>query len=213
MQSVFLDPGKCVGCRHCEVACVLEHSRHTDILSYALGTKDSQPRLQVKTGVDFIPFPNRCRHCQPAPCEQACPSGAIFRDQQTGAVLLDARKCISCWMCVMLCPFSSMAIMELADGEGRQKALKCDACVDRLKRHEQPACVQACKTGALQSGEAEDLVHRGQQSAAVDKTLAALGLDAGSLPENLRLFRAVQSSMAELGPMPACRDFLNGPGM
>lgn len=210
MQSVFLNPGKCVGCRHCEVACALEHSRHTDILSYALGKKDAKPRLTVKTGVDFIHFPNRCRHCLPAPCEQACPSGAIFRDQETKAVLLDARKCISCFMCVMLCPFSSMAIMELEGVEGKQKAVKCDACVDRLKRHEQPACVQACKTGALQFGEAEDMVQIGQQNAAVDRTLVALGLDAGSLPENLRLFRAVQRSMAEQGPMPAGRDFLHG---
>jgi carbon-monoxide dehydrogenase iron sulfur subunit len=212
MRSVFLNPDKCVGCRHCELACVLEHSSHTDIISYALGKSEAKPRLKVKTGVDFIPFPNRCRHCQPAPCEQACPSGAIFRDQETNAVLLDARKCISCFMCVMLCPFSSIAIMESEDGEGRQKALKCDACVDRLKRHEQPACVQACKTGALQSGEAEELVEMGQQSAAVDMTLAAQGLDAETLPENLRMFRTVQRSIAELGPMPAGRDFLHGDG-
>lgn len=213
MQSVFLYPDRCVGCRHCEVACVLEHSIYTDIISYALGKRDTRPRLKVKTGVDFIPFPNRCRHCQPAPCEQACPSGAIFRDQETKAVLLDARKCISCFMCVMLCPFSSMTIMELEDRDGGRKVLKCDACVDRLKRHDQPACVQACKTQALQFGEVEDLVETGQQSAAVDRTLAAQGLDAGTLPENLRQFRTVQRSIAELGPMPAGRDFLHGRGL
>ena len=207
MQTVFVHPGKCVGCRHCEVACLLEHSRHSDILSYALGEKDSQPRLKVQTGVDFIPFPNRCRHCRPAPCEQACPSGAIYRDQDTDAVLLDPKRCISCWMCVMLCPFCSMAIDEGETTKGKQKALKCDACVNRLREHEQPACVLACKTGALEFGEAEDLVALGQQASAVERTLIAQGLDAGALPENLRLFRMVQESVAAYGPMPASKDF------
>ena len=207
MQTVFIHPGKCVGCRHCEVACVLEHSRHSDILSYALGEKDSQPRLKVQTGVDFIPFPNRCRHCQPAPCEQACPSGAIYRDQESGAVLLDPKRCISCWMCIMLCPFCSMATEEREGAGGKQSALKCDACVDRLRKPAPPACVQACKTGALQYGETEDFVVRGQQASAVERTLIAQGLDAGALPENLRLFRMVQKSVAEHGPMPASSNF------
>ncbi len=208
MQTVFVHPGKCVGCRHCEVACVLEHSRHSDILFYALGEKDSQPRLKVQTGVDFIPFPNRCRHCRPAPCEQACPSGAIYRDQDTDAVLLDPKRCISCWMCVMLCPFCSMAIEESAKTKGQQRALKCDACLNRLQEHEKPACVLACKTGALEFGEAEDLMALAQKSVAVDRTLAAQGLELETMPENLRLFRQVQKTVAQLGPMPASKGFL-----
>ena len=206
MQTVFIHPEKCVGCRHCEVACALEHSRHQDVLSYVMGEKDSHPRLRVKTGVDFIPFPNRCRHCFPAPCEQACPSGAIFRDQKTGAVLLDTNRCISCWMCVMLCPFCSMVIGDTAKASGKQSALKCDACVNRLQKNEQPACVLACKTGALEFGEAEDLVAKGQQSAAVDRTLIAQGLESETVPPNIRLFREMQKSLARLGPMPASRD-------
>ncbi|MBS3779253.1 MAG: hypothetical protein KGY41_02540 [Desulfovermiculus sp.] len=208
MQTVLIHPGKCVGCRHCEVACVLEHSRHYEIISYALGEKDSQPRLKVQTGVDFIPFPNRCRHCRPAPCEQACPSGAIYRNEDTGAILLDPKRCISCWMCVMLCPFCSMMIKKQEARSGKESAFKCDACADRLREFQPPACVLACKTGALEFGYTDDLLASGQQAAAVDRTLIAQGMEAETLPENLRFFRAVQKSLAELGPMPASRDFL-----
>ena len=207
MHTVFIHPGRCVGCRHCQVACALEHSRHSDILAYVSGERDSRPRLKVTSGVDLIPLPNRCRHCNPAPCEQACPSGAIFRQEDTGAVLLDSARCISCWMCVMLCPFCSMATEEREGPDRKQNALKCDACVDRLRKHAPPACVQACKTGALQFGEAEDLIAREQQALAADATLIAQGLDAGALPENLRLFRKVQKSVAEHGPMPASSDY------
>ena len=34
-------------------------------------------------------FPNKCRHCDPAPCMRACMPRAITRDAVTGAVLVD----------------------------------------------------------------------------------------------------------------------------
>ena len=203
MHTVFLQPDTCVGCRHCEVACGLEHSKYPDVLSYVLGEKDSQPRLRVETGVDFMPYPNRCRHCHPAPCEQACPSGAVYRDRETGAVLVDSHRCIACWMCVMVCPFSSMGMQVHRPQSGRLSALKCDACVRRLREDKTPACVRACKTQALQFGKAEQLLDQRHKQAAVDMTMAAQGLDKESLPENLRLFQGIRKSLAALGPMPS----------
>jgi carbon-monoxide dehydrogenase iron sulfur subunit len=32
-------------------------------------------------------------------------TGAMSRDEKTGAVLHDQEKCVGCWMCVMVCPF------------------------------------------------------------------------------------------------------------
>lgn len=207
METVYINPEKCVGCRHCEVACALEHSGHRDIFSYSLGTKDSLPRIRVCTGVDYMPFPNRCRHCDPAPCLQVCPSGAIYRDRETSAVLVQADRCISCWMCIMICPFSSMEFGDLETPTGKQSAYKCDACLERLKQKQEPACVRACKTGALEFKDAGELIAEHKKARSLDFTLAVQGMQRGSMPENINLFRQIQSSLAELGPAPSSADY------
>ena len=43
----------------------------------------------------------------------------------------------------MACPFGAPSF----DGEG--KMVKCDGCVERLRRGMVPACVRVCPTGAL----------------------------------------------------------------
>lgn len=207
MQTVFINIDKCVGCRHCEVACVLAHSSHNDILSYALGDKDAFPRLKVKTGVDFSPLPNRCRHCNPAPCMEVCPSGAIYRDQDTDAVLVSQDRCISCWMCVMLCPFSCMDFENLEKRSNKQKAMKCDTCMERLRQGQDPACVTACKTAALKFGDIADLSDEKNQDKAIDFTLKMRGKENGTKPANLKLFKQIQQKIAEIGPMPASSDY------
>lgn len=207
MQTVLVNIDRCVGCRHCEIACLLEHSGHKDILSYTLEDKDSQPRIRVKTGLDYIPFPNRCRHCHPAPCMQVCPSGAIYREDSTGAVLVDTNKCISCWMCVMICPFSSMDSFEYPKNSKKETALKCDACLERLKQEKAPACVVACKTKALEFGDTAELISEHKQTKSLDIHLAIQGLGKASIPENIQIFKNIKKKLAELGPMPATIDF------
>ena len=41
-------------------------------------------------------------------------------------------------------------------------AVKCDGCVDRVSRGDQPACVDVCKVDALVFGELNDLVAEGR---------------------------------------------------
>jgi carbon-monoxide dehydrogenase iron sulfur subunit len=108
-------------------------------------------------------FPNRCRHCNPAPCEQVCPTGAISRDAGRDLVLLEWERCIACAMCAMVCPFDAVSFAEQADGlPARVAALKCDGCVGRLEAGREPACVEACKTGALVYGELNELIAAGR---------------------------------------------------
>jgi len=54
-------------------------------------------------------------------------------------------------MCVMACPFGVITVS--SDGRG---VLKCDMCIDRLERGEEPACVNACPTGALKFMDEEE---------------------------------------------------------
>jgi carbon-monoxide dehydrogenase iron sulfur subunit len=66
-------------------------------------------------------------------------------------------------MCAMVCPFDALTFHPMAVGTGaRTVAVKCDGCVERVRRGESPACVEACKVGALVFGELNDLVAQGR---------------------------------------------------
>jgi anaerobic carbon-monoxide dehydrogenase iron sulfur subunit len=144
-MEIFVRQDRCMGCHSCELACAVAHSSHKTLYG-ALGEK---PRPKNRVYVEWVApeekVPIVCRHCEEAPCLQACISGAITRNA-AGEVLTAEEKCIGCWTCVMLCPFGVI---------GRHlethTAYRCDRCQDRSE----PACVQACPTRALRYGTAE----------------------------------------------------------
>lgn len=138
-EKIYCDIRKCLGCRSCEIACALEHSKSKNIFT-ALREKPF-PKKRVKAenvGKQIISL--HCQHCEDAPCVVACMSGALTKDKKTGATLHDKEKCVGCWMCVMTCPFGAI----VQDVENHI-AVKCDLCPDR----DDYACVVACPTGAL----------------------------------------------------------------
>ena len=136
MKSVFINPERCIGCRQCEFACAVAHSVSKDPAT-AL-TEDPLPRsrIHVSPGLSMnSSFPTRCRHCNPAPCEQVCPTGAIARDEALDVVALDIHKCIACAMCAMVCPFDAVTFHTQANGmPPRVVATKCDGCADRVRQ-------------------------------------------------------------------------------
>ena len=91
-----------------------------------------QPRIRVGLGIDFMKFPNRCRHCDPAPCQQVCPTGAIYKDELLGSVIVNEARCISCGMCAMVCPFNAIAFYRTPVSE-KAVSYKCDDCIERRK--------------------------------------------------------------------------------
>jgi carbon-monoxide dehydrogenase iron sulfur subunit len=68
-------------------------------------------------------------------------TGAMHRDDETGAVLCDEEKCVGCWMCIMVCPFGAIQ----RNIVGRRAASKCDLCYG----NEIPVCVAHCPNEAL----------------------------------------------------------------
>jgi len=165
MKTVFINPERCIGCLQCEFACAVEHSESKDETIAFLETPVPRKRVHVQAGpVPTFAFPNRCRHCDPAPCLQVCPTGAIYRDDEHGLVLVDADKCIGCAMCAVVCPFDVLTFHPLAGGLTPQVAVavKCDGCVERLGRGDLPACVEVCKVDALVFGELNDLLAAGR---------------------------------------------------
>ena len=180
MKTVFVNPERCIGCLQCEFACAVEHSSSRDPV-LALGERPP-PRTRVHVEPGLGPntsFPVKCRHCDPAPCEQVCPTGAIARDPGRDLVLIEAERCIACGMCAMVCPFDALTFDPVADADsGRPVAHKCDGCSDRLERGEPPACVEVCKAGALVFGEINEVVGAARRAEAV----AVLGALEGPTP-------------------------------
>lgn len=138
-KEIFVNVSRCTGCKTCEIACAVEHSKSKDLYGALSESPTPKARLQVEGSSSGLSVVVLCRHCEDAPCMHACITGAIYRDDRS-AVITDTDKCIGCWTCVMVCPFGVI---------GRhlqtQKAYRCDRCPDR----EVPACVESCPTKAL----------------------------------------------------------------
>lgn len=143
---------KCLGCRNCQIACALSHSG-ADSLTDAISL-DSLPHYILKIeSKEGISIPNLCRHCADAPCIAECKFDALYREGTGEPVLVKLELCKGCKKCVKVCPYGVLKMV----GEGKErKVVKCDFCIDRLSKGEQPACVAACPTMALKFVKAKD---------------------------------------------------------
>ena len=202
MRTVFVNPERCIGCRQCEFACAVEHSQSKDPVGAIFERPAPHTRIHVEAGLTpNSAFPNRCRHCQPAPCLQVCPTTAIHRDPLEGVVLVDGGKCIACAMCAIVCPFDAVTFHEQGNGMPiKLAALKCDGCVERVMAGKIPACAEACKTGALVYGELNELIAAGRASegSALLATAAHSGALSTRPPENISGWRAWGEAAVEL---------------
>jgi carbon-monoxide dehydrogenase iron sulfur subunit len=176
LLTVVVDPQRCIGCGQCELACAVQHSMSRDPVLALSEEPRPRSRIHVKAGPKpNTSYPNKCRHCDPAPCSLVCPSGAISRDNTKDTVLIDDRKCIACAMCAMVCPFDVITYHAQQVGQDeRTVAVKCDGCIYRVRKGLLPSCVEACKTGALRYGDINSFVAEGQRREAAT-VLAAAG--------------------------------------
>jgi nitrate reductase beta subunit len=53
-------------------------------------------------------LPRLCEHCLNPACAAACPSGAIYKREEDGIVLIDQEKCRGWRMCVSACPYKKV---------------------------------------------------------------------------------------------------------
>jgi carbon-monoxide dehydrogenase iron sulfur subunit len=91
----------------------------------------------------------------------ACLPGAIFRAPDHDTVLIDPDKCINCASCAMACPFGVLRFHpEFTAPPRKTVAVKCDNCDERQSRGLIPACVEACKVGALTFEELDEALKR-----------------------------------------------------
>jgi formate dehydrogenase iron-sulfur subunit len=95
-----------------------------------------------------------CKHCSAAPCQIACPTGAIIYNQFSD-VYIQGDICNGCGYCVAACPFGVITRNEI-DGH----AHKCTLCFDRQADGLTPACAKSCPTESIQFGPIEELRER-----------------------------------------------------
>lgn len=182
MKQVVVHPERCIGCMQCMLACATAHSRSGTLFGATLERPLPKPRIHVGAGRFNEGFPNRCRHCEPAPCQAACLTGAIKRIASTNTVMINPDRCINCASCAMACPYGVIRFHEDPLGPpSRPVAVKCDNCASRVVTGLMPACVEVCKAGALTWESVEDAMRR----------------------KNRQVARAMSSGVAEQPAVPA----------
>ena len=173
--GLVIDLDTCVGCHACAVSC-----KEWNTGGYPAPLTDQDPYGAEVAGTwlnrihsyeleaEIAPsgggepgrtvyFPRSCLHCDNAPCVTVCPTGASFKREEDGIVLVDEDKCFGCGLCAWACPYGAR---ELDQGTGTMK--KCTLCVDRItdesleEAARVPACVQACPASARHFGDLAD---------------------------------------------------------
>jgi Fe-S-cluster-containing hydrogenase component 2 len=137
-RFIVADSEKCIGCRTCEVACVVSHQDTQDCAAVTAVAFSS--RIRVIKGGAFTTAV-ACHQCEDAPCANVCPTQAIR--PVAGVWRVEQARCIGCKSCMVACPFGAMQVAVVAE---HAQALKCDLCAHRA---DGPACVAACPTHAL----------------------------------------------------------------
>src|SRR3972149_2297697 len=102
MKRIYAHEEHCIGCRLCEIHCLVQHSKSKKIIKAFRHERDTViSRVQVEQS-GYTSFALQCRHCDEAPCVEACMTGAMRRDPHTGAVIAQPERCVGCWMCIMV---------------------------------------------------------------------------------------------------------------
>ena len=84
-------------------------------------------------------LPRLCEHCLNPSCVAACPSGAIYKREDDGIVLIDQEKCRGWRMCVSGCPYKKI-YYNWSSG----KSEKCIFCYPRIEAGQPTVCSETC---------------------------------------------------------------------
>lgn len=165
----------CIGCRKCAEACHHEnnHDRATNN-SYIRVLEMEQGSFDMDRGNatydHAVPAPGKyympvqCQQCDNAPCVDVCPVQATWKESD-GIVVVDYNWCIGCRYCEAACPYHARRFnwhkpeISAEEINPDQSYLsnrirpagvveKCTFCLHRTREGRQPACLEACPTGA-----------------------------------------------------------------
>jgi len=169
--GMVIDLKLCIGCQACSLACKQEYGTPRGVY----WTKTLIEEVGTYPNVTRVYTPQICNHCEEAPCEKACPTGASYTDMEHGVVLVDYDKCVGCRACYVACPYQNRHYLKkgVLKGYYPEKGLtpfekqcyeqfqegtvtKCVGCIERVMAGLDPACVVGCPTNARKWGDLSD---------------------------------------------------------
>jgi nitrate reductase beta subunit len=118
-----------------------------DDLGGTYAAKDKDPMLkgiEEKVQLEFdktfmFYLPRICEHCLNPSCVASCPSGAIYKREEDGIVLVDQDGCRGWRMCITGCPYKKVYFNHRTG-----KAEKCTFCYPRIEQGEPTVCAETC---------------------------------------------------------------------
>ena len=107
----------------------------------------SDPNIQAmseKVKLDFesvfmFYLPRICEHCLNPSCVASCPSGAMYKRNEDGIVLVDQDRCRGWRFCVSGCPYKKVYFNHRTG-----KAEKCTLCFPRIEIGLPTICSETC---------------------------------------------------------------------
>ena len=166
---------KCQGYMDCVNACVKENNQDRDTqMQYIRIHEQKKGQINFELADDnfYHEVPaeghfylgTQCFHCENPPCVEVCPVKATWKEDD-GIVVIDYDWCIGCRYCMAACPYDGRRFNwknpdvpedevnknqhYLGNRMRKQGVMeKCTFCVQRSRTGKNPACVEACPTGA-----------------------------------------------------------------
>ncbi|RMF63605.1 MAG: 4Fe-4S dicluster domain-containing protein [Bacteroidetes bacterium] len=166
---------KCRGYMDCVNACIRENNQDRrsgmqyiqihELKNGRLNFEDAETDFyhQVPAAGHFY-VGTQCFQCENPPCVDVCPVKATWKEPD-GIVVIDYDWCIGCRYCMAACPYHARRFnwadpvipeeeinrkQHYLGNRPRRKGVveKCTFCIQRTREGRNPACVEACPTGA-----------------------------------------------------------------
>jgi nitrate reductase beta subunit len=103
-------------------------------------TMGLQEKLRAEYEHAFMFYlPRICEHCLNPSCVASCPSGAMYKREEDGIVLVDQAKCRGWRFCVSGCPYKKVYFNHRTG-----KAEKCTLCYPRIEIGLPTICSETC---------------------------------------------------------------------
>src|SRR6476619_7722453 len=102
------------------------------------GELASKVKMEYEQAFMFY-LPRICEHCLNPSCVASCPSGAMYKREEDGIVLVDQDKCRGWRFCVSGCPYKKVYFNHKSG-----KAEKCTLCYPRIEVGLPTVCAETC---------------------------------------------------------------------